>query len=157
MDKNIEFGQFRVNSSQVFFRSKKCLGLVNLMPVVPGHVLLIPKRKILRYSELLEEELFDLSLSLQKVSNIVEKVYSATSLTMAIQDGKEAGQTVEHVHVHIMPRKKGDFEKNDDIYIEIEKPERRRRTEEEMKEEATMLSKYFEEQNQKFSLFKEED
>ena len=32
------------------------------------------------------------------------------------QDGPEAGQTVPHVHIHVIPRKKGDFEKNDEIY-----------------------------------------
>ena len=32
------------------------------------------------------------------------------------QDGPQAGQTVPHVHIHVIPRKKGDFEKNDEIY-----------------------------------------
>ena len=32
------------------------------------------------------------------------------------QDGPHAGQTVPHVHIHVIPRKKGDFEKNDEIY-----------------------------------------
>lgn len=32
------------------------------------------------------------------------------------QDGPQAGQTVAHVHIHLIPRKKGDFEKNDEIY-----------------------------------------
>ena len=35
------------------------------------------------------------------------------------QDGPEAGQTIPHVHVHILPRRKGDFEKNDDIYEKV--------------------------------------
>ena len=34
----------------------------------------------------------------------------------AYQDGPQAGQTVPHVHIHVIPRKKGDFEKNDEIY-----------------------------------------
>jgi len=33
-----------------------------------------------------------------------------------LQDGPKAGQTVPHVHVHILPRKDGDFENNDEIY-----------------------------------------
>jgi hypothetical protein len=32
------------------------------------------------------------------------------------QDGPQAGQTVAHVHIHLIPRRKGDFEKNDEIY-----------------------------------------
>lgn len=39
---------------------------------------------------------------------------------MAIQDGKDAGQTVPHVHVHVLPRRSGDFQKNDDVYDAID-------------------------------------
>lgn len=39
---------------------------------------------------------------------------------MAIQDGEDAGQTVRHVHVHVLPRRSGDFEKNDDVYDAID-------------------------------------
>ncbi|KFO25231.1 Bis(5'-adenosyl)-triphosphatase [Fukomys damarensis] len=35
-----------------------------------------------------------------------------------MQDGLEAGQTVKHVHVHVLPRKAGDFRRNDSIYDE---------------------------------------
>ena len=64
-------------------------------------------------------------------------------LYKAIQNGPDAGQTVPHVHVHIMPRKKGDFENNDEIYNEIEKDDRKPRTEEEMADEAKVLREYF--------------
>ena len=39
---------------------------------------------------------------------------------LVAQDGKEAGQTVPHVHIHILPRRKGDFEKNDEVYDAID-------------------------------------
>lgn len=64
---------------------------------------------------------------------------------------------VFHVHVHIMPRRKGDFEQNDQIYnevefahwltVQIEKPERKKRTKEEMAKEAEFLSQFFPESN----------
>jgi hypothetical protein len=38
------------------------------------------------------------------------------------QDGPQAGQTVAHVHIHLIPRKKGDFEKNDEIYDAVRGP-----------------------------------
>ncbi|PKU70242.1 bifunctional bis(5'-adenosyl)-triphosphatase/adenylylsulfatase FHIT-like [Dendrobium catenatum] len=40
------------------------------------------------------------------------------------QDGPQAGQTVPHVHIHIIPRKSGDFEKNDEIYDAIDVKEK---------------------------------
>ncbi|XP_023056384.1 bis(5'-adenosyl)-triphosphatase isoform X2 [Piliocolobus tephrosceles] len=52
----------------------------------------------------------------QRVGTVVEKHFHGTSLTFSMQDGPEAGQTVKHVHVHVLPRKTGDFHRNDSIY-----------------------------------------
>nr|XP_038949561.1 bis(5'-adenosyl)-triphosphatase isoform X6 [Rattus norvegicus] len=67
-----------------------------------------------------------------------------------MQDGPEAGQTVKHVHVHILPRKSGDFRRNDNIYDELQKHDREEedspafwRSEEEMAAEAEVLRAYF--------------
>ena len=92
----------------------------------------------------------------------IEGHFGASALTLTIQDGAEAGQTVHHVHVHILPRKKGDFEKNDEIYDAIDAAEadmgaaksgeaealdldkeRKPRTAEEMAEEAAVLRALF--------------
>ncbi|KAF9417075.1 hypothetical protein HW555_005773 [Spodoptera exigua] len=54
-------------------------------------------------------------------SGLMEKVHEADSCTVTIQDGMHAGQTVKHLHCHIMPRKKGDFIDNDLIYLELAK------------------------------------
>ena len=62
-----------------------------------------------------------------------------------MQDGPEAGQTVNHVHCHIMPRKEGDFLANDQIYVELhnhDKDESRpKRTPSEMAAEAKAFRK----------------
>ncbi|KYO25041.1 bis(5'-adenosyl)-triphosphatase [Alligator mississippiensis] len=55
------------------------------------------------------------------VGNVVEKHFCGTSLTISIQDGPEAGQTVKHVHVHVLPRRAGDFSRNDSVYDELER------------------------------------
>ena len=68
----------------------------------------------------------DLFASTQKIARIIEKEYGATSLSIAVQDGPEAGQTAEHVHVHLLPRKKGDFESNDDVYEALDVHDKQR-------------------------------
>ncbi|GJN13939.1 hypothetical protein PR202_gb00700 [Eleusine coracana subsp. coracana] len=51
------------------------------------------------------------------------EVFHATPLSYAM-DGPQAGQTVPHVHIHIIPRRTGDFEKNDEIYDAIDSKEK---------------------------------
>ncbi|KAF7646869.1 hypothetical protein LDENG_00181300 [Lucifuga dentata] len=82
-------------------------------------VLVCPLRPVERFRDLHQDELADLFSATQKVATVVEKHFNATSLTIAIQDGPEAGQTVKHVHIHVLPRKKGDFQRNDSIYEEV--------------------------------------
>eukprot|EP00271_Cylindrocystis_brebissonii_P001178 TRINITY_DN1147_c0_g1_i2.p1 TRINITY_DN1147_c0_g1~~TRINITY_DN1147_c0_g1_i2.p1 ORF type:complete len:126 (-),score=32.84 TRINITY_DN1147_c0_g1_i2:303-680(-) len=71
-----------------------------------------------------EEEVTDLWRTAKEVGQKVEAHFGATSLTYAIQDGPEAGQTVAHVHIHILPRKGGDFPNNDDVYDAIDASEK---------------------------------
>lgn len=111
------------------------------------HVLVIPKRHVLRYADLTVDEITDLWVSSQRFVTILlrpkkrllfnalfltlfsffsigatlEKHADVGALTFVVQDGKDAGQTVQHVHVHIMPRRAGDFKRNDDIYDELER------------------------------------
>ncbi|KAL3686145.1 hypothetical protein R1sor_004167 [Riccia sorocarpa] len=102
------FGQWTIDAREVFLVTEHCYCFVNLRPVVP---------------DLTAEEVTDLWLTAQRVGQKLEPFFKGSSLTLAIQDGPEAGQTVPHVHVHILPRKKKDFENNDEIYEELDKKE----------------------------------
>jgi len=110
---------------QVFYRSSLCCAIVNLKPIVPGHVLVIPTRAVPRLADLTPPELSSLMTSIQHVGQVIERVYGADGLTIACQDGKAAGQTVPHVHFHLLPRKlRGDrFPNNDDVYPALERAE----------------------------------
>lgn len=95
-------------------------------------------------------------LAVRKVQELLKEQYGCDAFNVAVQDGKAAGQSVPHVHVHILPRKRGDLERNDDIYDELqswaprdelraleklevaEDDDRRDRTPEQMAEEAKM-------------------
>ncbi|XP_078139969.1 bis(5'-adenosyl)-triphosphatase [Centroberyx gerrardi] len=144
----LRFGQHIIKTSAVFLQTELSFALVNRKPVVPGHVLVCPLRPVERFQDLRPDELADLFSTTQRVGTLVEKHFNATSLTFAIQDGPEAGQTVKHVHVHVLPRKAGDFERNDSVYDELQKHDRededvpsKWRSEEEMAAEASDLRK----------------
>ncbi|XP_027112921.1 bifunctional bis(5'-adenosyl)-triphosphatase/adenylylsulfatase FHIT isoform X2 [Coffea arabica] len=110
------FGPYKIDPKEVFYSTHLSYAMVNLRPLLPGHVLVCPRREVKRFVDLTADETSDLWLTAQKVGSQLESYHKASSLTFAIQDGPQAGQTVPHVHIHIVPRKGGDFEKNDEIY-----------------------------------------
>ncbi|XP_055812903.1 bifunctional bis(5'-adenosyl)-triphosphatase/adenylylsulfatase FHIT isoform X2 [Solanum dulcamara] len=149
------FGPYKIDKKEVFYSTDLSYALVNLRPLLLGHVLVCPRREVQRFAELTTDETSDLWLTAQKVGKQLESYHKASSLTFAIQDGPQAGQTVPHVHIHIIPRKSGDFEKNDEIYdaldvkekemkqsLDLDK-ERKDRSIEEMAEEADKYRKLF--------------
>ena len=120
-----------------------------------------------RLSDLSHDEVSDLFLTVQRVGCMIERVYQASAMNIAMQDGADAGQSVPHVHTHIIPRKAADMDDkggNDAIYgllegeagdigqhlkeRQVSRPkfptvddsQRRPRTEEEMASEAEMLA-----------------
>ena len=163
----IHFGAFAV-TAQVFHLTKHSFAFVNLKPLLPGHVLVSPLRPVPRLADLSADEASDLMRTVQRVGRTVERVFRGSALNVAIQDGRDAGQSVPHVHAHIIPRGPGDMDAkggNDAIYDALEGDDgdvgkqlkerqedggrprfpkvddaaRRPRTEEEMNAEAEML------------------
>ena len=116
-----QFGRFSIAPSQQFFQSSSSCAFVNLKPIVPGHVLVIPKRLVVRLKDLTDDECDDLFRTVRIVESKIENHYGANACNVAIQDGKDAGQSVPHVHVHILPRHAGDAVVGDEIYDELEK------------------------------------
>lgn len=114
------FGRFRISSNQIFHKTIHSYALVNLRPIVPGHVLVCSNRVTPLLSDLDEEEFYDLWKTVRIVQQILKQQYNCNAFNVAVQDGVGAGQSVPHVHVHILPRYIGDIERNDDIYDQLE-------------------------------------
>jgi diadenosine tetraphosphate (Ap4A) HIT family hydrolase len=84
-------------------------------PVSPGHTLIIPKRHVGSFFETTQEEKLAL-LELLEISRngLVEKGAAAfsqqpTAFNIGVNDGPAAGQTVPHLHIHLIPRYEGDM------------------------------------------------
>ncbi|ETV78011.1 hypothetical protein, variant [Aphanomyces astaci] len=114
-----QFGPYPIRQSEVFYTSTLSVGLVNLKPIVPGHVLVIPKRRVARFLDLDGDEVADLWHAAQHVAKRLQAHYNAEAYTFSIQDGAVAGQTVPHCHIHVLPRHMHDFRRNDDIYDHV--------------------------------------
>ncbi|KAI3911509.1 hypothetical protein MKW98_010396 [Papaver atlanticum] len=154
-EENYMFGPYKIHLNEVFYSTKLSFAMVNLRPLVPVHVLVCPRREVKRFVDLTSDETSDLWLTAQKIGGTLEHHHKASSLTFTIQDGPHAGQTVPHVHIHILPRAAGDFEKNDEIYDALDEKEkelkqkldldkeRKDRSYEEMAQEAAEYRKLF--------------
>lgn len=117
---DIYFYKYIVNK-QVFYKSQHCYALVNLKPLVKGHVLLVPNDpKKVRFNDLSDEESVDYMRSLQIISRFLVWEYKADSLNIAIQDGPESGQSVPHLHTHLIPRFKVDTLVGDSVHEKLE-------------------------------------
>ena len=79
-------------------------------PVSPGHILVIPKRHVGSWFETSKEEQIGLMELLTKAQKVLEKEFSPDGYNIGINDGPAAGQTVPHLHIHLIPRYKGDQE-----------------------------------------------
>lgn len=116
-----KFGRIALHKNVIICDTSLSYASVNLKPITPGHVMVMPKRIVPRVSGLSIEELGDIWYLAQQMGIVLERAYSAKSITFAIQDGKYAGQTIDHVHIHIIPRYPNDFKENDQVYVELEK------------------------------------
>jgi diadenosine tetraphosphate (Ap4A) HIT family hydrolase len=78
-------------------------------PVSPGHTLLIPKRHTGSFFDLSEKERCDLLALLDQAKLVLDEEFHPQGYNIGINDGAAAGQTVPHLHVHLIPRFEGDL------------------------------------------------
>ena len=79
-------------------------------PVNKGHALIIPKRHFETFFEATEEEIKAIYSLLHQVKKIIDSELKPAGYNVGINVGYYAGQTVMHLHVHLIPRYKGDVE-----------------------------------------------
>ena len=78
-------------------------------PVTPNHTLIIPKRHVSDYFDLYQPELNAIHLMLNaRRQTVLENDPTITGFNVGINAGSSAGQTIFHVHVHLIPRRDGD-------------------------------------------------
>ncbi len=77
-------------TSQVFFERPNTFAICNLKPIVPLHVLVVPRKRHARFSDLPKEEVNELFESVQTISNKVQELVQASACTISIQDGADA-------------------------------------------------------------------
>ena len=92
--------------TKILVETESCIGFLDAFPLTKGHALVIPKKHYEKLQDLptnINTEVFS------TVHNLISKVDTLTGATLvAIHNGKESGQEIPHVHVHLIPRSKDD-------------------------------------------------
>ena len=90
--------------------NKHSLGRFDENPISKGHALIFPKKHIVSFFELTEEELKDLYQTIKQMKKIIDKEHKPDAYNIGINDGEAAGRTINHLHIHLIPRYNGDCE-----------------------------------------------
>ncbi|MDR3587263.1 MAG: HIT family protein [Desulfosporosinus sp.] len=77
-------------------------------PVSAGHVLIIPKRHVANLFEATPEEMASIGGLLRRVKEQIDEQFHPDGYNVGVNVGDVAGQTVFHLHVHVIPRYRGD-------------------------------------------------
>lgn len=78
------------------------------IPIVPGHVLICPKRHVKYMEDLTAEEREALEEVRRKLKRALRKTFDAEGFNYAWNEERAGGQSVPHLHLHMLPRKEGD-------------------------------------------------
>lgn len=108
-------------------KNKLSFAFPTSMPIVPGHILLCPIRHISSFDKLTKEERTSLSSLMNDIKQALIKSFHAQGFNYAWNEGAIAGQTVAHLHLHIVPRIEGDtgiwgYEPRNFLYRPGERP-----------------------------------
>lgn len=98
----------RLEPHRIILDAPSAVAILDGFPVSPGHMLIIPKRHIASWFDTTEEEQRDLSCLLQRARMYLMDQYAPQGFNIGINDGVAAGQTVMHLHIHLIPRYSGD-------------------------------------------------
>jgi histidine triad (HIT) family protein len=90
------------------YEDQAVLAFLDIAPVSDGHTIVIPKQHCTRVHECAPEALADLALRLGRIAKAVVTVVGSDGYNVLINNGPAAGQVVDHLHVHVIPRKAGD-------------------------------------------------
>jgi diadenosine tetraphosphate (Ap4A) HIT family hydrolase len=93
---------------EIICETATCVAFYDGYPTSPGHALIIPKRHVANYFDLTNHEREAMNLMLQYVKNKIDERFHPDGYNIGINVNQAAGQTVFHVHIHLIPRYKGD-------------------------------------------------
>lgn len=90
--------------AEIVYEDADTIAILDIRPKSPGHTLILPKDHAPNILELPHEKLDHLLLAVKKVMENIKAERGAAAFTLQINHGKLAGQEINHLHIHIIPR-----------------------------------------------------
>ncbi len=97
-----------IKKSDIIAENDSGFAIFDRYPVAPGHVLVIPRRHTPDFFHLTSDEVVDLYDLLVQCRRYLVERFNPDGFNIGINNGKRAGQTIFHLHIHLIPRYKGD-------------------------------------------------
>ena len=85
-------------------KNKYAILILDKFPVTRGHSLIIPKRHVQSFFDLKAKEVLSMFQLLKKSKHLLTESYNPDGFTIGVNNGVAAGQSVMHVHIHLIPR-----------------------------------------------------
>tara|TARA_B100000029_G_C17587946_1_gene961676 strand:+ start:1214 stop:1633 length:420 start_codon:yes stop_codon:yes gene_type:complete len=90
--------------SYKLYEDQHVIAILDIQPLTKGHALVIPKEPAPSMDQLSEDSAAALGRALPKISRAILKATGATAYNLIQNNGREAGMSIAHVHIHIIPR-----------------------------------------------------
>jgi len=94
--------------AHVVYEDDRVVAFLDIHPSAPGHTLIIPRAHVTRIEDLSPEDASALFTALHRLTKPIREAVEAEAATVGINDGPGSGQEVPHVHIHVIPRRRGD-------------------------------------------------
>ena len=107
MDDNCPFCKVE-SEREIIAATSLSIAFFDGFPVSPGHALIIPRRHVASFFDLTKDEQQDMLKLMDSVKGIIDEKYHPDGYNVGVNVGETAGQSIFHVHMHLIPRYKGD-------------------------------------------------
>jgi histidine triad (HIT) family protein len=92
------------HQADIVYEDDHVVGILDVFPRTTGHTMIIPKIHAETILDLPEVEIEPVFMAVRKMTAILQETLSPDGFTIGINHGKVAGQAIDHLHIHIMPR-----------------------------------------------------
>ncbi len=90
--------------AEIIYEDDNVIAILDIHPRSPGHTMILPKIHAENILDLPEEKIEGVFEAVKKVTELLNKSLKPDGFTIGINHGKVSSQTIEHLHIHIMPR-----------------------------------------------------